>query len=78
MRIRDIHEVNDLAEGERAAPESGAIYTVRAIDRHRAEPGTTDYVYQRSDTLYARMTTGESFAVTGPGAHVLVPSRVPD
>jgi len=37
------------------------------------EAGVVEYVVRRGETIYARTTAGEEFAVTGKNAHVLVP-----
>ncbi|MCP4299208.1 MAG: hypothetical protein GY783_01365 [Gammaproteobacteria bacterium] len=73
MHFYDLREVTDLVDDERATPEPGVTYDLRTIDNRRQEAGTAEYVFREGDVLYARMTTGESFAVTGPNSHVLVP-----
>jgi hypothetical protein len=73
MHFDDLREVNDLADGERATPEPGVTYDLRTIDNCQQESGTAEYIFREGDVLYARMTTGDSFAVTGPNSHVLVP-----
>ena len=59
MNFYDLRDVNDLADGERATPESGVTYDLRTIDNRRQEAGTAEYVFREGDVLYARMTTGE-------------------
>ncbi|MGV3483349.1 MAG: hypothetical protein ACO1RT_02890 [Planctomycetaceae bacterium] len=69
----DLRTVADLADGARAIPEPGATYRLRTANNSRVEAGTVIDVVRRGETLFARTTAGDEFAVTGTGAHVLVP-----
>ena len=71
--IYQIRDFNDLAEGEKAFPESKVIYELRTFDNTRVESGTVEYVVREGERLYAKMTSGYSFRVNGTGSHVLVP-----
>jgi hypothetical protein len=68
-----VRQVSDLAEGETAAPEADMGYEVRSIAGGNFEAGVVDYVIRRGDSIFARTTAGEEFAITGKNAHVLVP-----
>ena len=50
-------------------------YDLRRSTTAGMEAGTVEYVFRDGDVLYARMTTGEEFAVTDQNSHVLVPLR---
>ncbi len=69
----DLRTVDDLAEGETAAPEPGITYDLRAIGNRRLDVGTVVDVIRRDGVLFARTTNGDSIAVTGNGAAILVP-----
>lgn len=71
--IYELRDVNDLADGEQAFPESQITYELRTFDNKRVESGTVEYVVRDGERLYAKMTTGYSFRVNGAGSHVLVP-----
>lgn len=71
--ISDVRQVSDLAEGETAAPEPDMGYELRSIAGDTFEAGLVEYVVRQGDTIFARTTAGEEFAVTGKNAHVLVP-----
>ncbi len=43
------------------------------MNNTRLDVGTVTDVIRKGDVLYARTTSGESIAVTGTGAAVLVP-----
>jgi len=73
MQIYELREVGDLADGEIAMPEPKIAYELRTFDNRVVEDGTVEHVFRDGDKLFARMTSGHSFAVTGPGSHVLVP-----
>ena len=71
--LYDLRAVDDLAEGETATPEPGIAYDLRAIGNRRLAVGTVVDVVRQEGVLYARTTNGESIAVTGEGAAILVP-----
>jgi len=48
-------------------------YELRTADGDRFERGTVEHLVRRGDTIVARTTAGEEFAVVGRNAHVLVP-----
>jgi len=73
MFIGDIRQIGDLAEGETATPEPDMGYELRTADGDRFERGTVEHLVRRGDTIVARTTAGEEFAVVGRNAHVLVP-----
>jgi len=73
MFVNDVRNVSDLADGETAIPEPDMGYKLRTIAGDRWEKGTVEFLFRRGDVIFARTTAGEDFAVTGTGAHVLVP-----
>ena len=70
--IGDIREIEDMADGETAGPEPDMGYELRTIDG-RFETGTVEVLVRREETIFARTTAGDEFAVTGANAHILVP-----
>lgn len=70
----DLRTVEDLADGEIATPEPGITYDLRTIDNRKLDVGGVVDVIRNGGTLYARTANGESIAVTGHGAAVLVPN----
>lgn len=56
--IYELRDVNDLADGEKAFPESRITYELRTFDNKRVESGTVEYVVRDGERLYAKMTTG--------------------
>jgi hypothetical protein len=73
MFIHEVENVTDLADGETAMPEPDMGFELRTIDGDRWELGTVECLVRREETIFARTTAGEEFAVTGKNAHVLVP-----
>ena len=73
MFICDVREVTDLADDEIAQPEPDMAYELRRIDGSGIEAGFVELIVRRGETVFARTTTGEEFAVTGQNAHILVP-----
>jgi hypothetical protein len=73
MFICDVRQVTDLEDGETAPPEPDMGYELRKIDDGNFEAGTVACVVRRGNTIYARTTAGEEFAVTGRNAYILVP-----
>ncbi|TWU40185.1 hypothetical protein Q31b_35300 [Novipirellula aureliae] len=71
--ICDVRQVNDLAEGETAAPEPDMGYELRSIAGYNFEAGLVEYLVRHGDVIFARTIAGEEFAITGRNAHVLVP-----
>jgi hypothetical protein len=70
----DLRTVEDLAEGEVAIPEPGITYQLRTMNNRKLDIGVVVDVIRIDDVLYARTASGESIAVTGNGAAVLVPN----
>ncbi len=73
MFINEVRNISDLADGDTAMPEPEMGYELRTVAGDHWESGTVEYMIRRGDTIFARTTAGEEFAVTGHGAHVLVP-----
>ena len=73
MFINEVRSIIDLADGDTAMSEPDMGYELRTVAGDRWESGTVEYLIRRGDTIFARTTAGEEFAVTGHGAHVLVP-----
>jgi hypothetical protein len=69
----DLRTVDDLADGETATPEPGITYDLRTINNRRIDVGTVVDVIRQGPTLFARTTSGDSIAVSGHGAAILVP-----
>ncbi len=69
----DLRTVDDLADGEIATPEPGITYDLRTIKNRKLDVGTVVDVVRHGDTLFARTTNGDSIAVSGYGAAILVP-----
>jgi hypothetical protein len=69
----DLRTVDDLAEGKTATPEPGITYDLRSIGNRRLDVGSVVDVVRQEGVLYARTANGESIAVTGKGAAILVP-----
>jgi len=65
MLIHEVKNLTDLADGETLMPEPDMGYELRTIDGDRWEAGTVECLVRRGDTLFARTTTGEEFAITG-------------
>jgi hypothetical protein len=72
MNIGELQRVSDLPEGERAMPEQGTIYGLRSIDNMTVAT-YVEFVVRRDQRLFARVTDGTEFPVSGPGALILVP-----
>lgn len=72
--IAEVNSLEDLFVGQKAWPEPGVRYRLRAIDhpRYLAE---VDYIVHRAAELFAVADDGKEYAITGQGAFVLVPSR---
>ena len=70
----DLRIVEDLADGEIATPEPGITYNLRTINNRTLDVGTVVDVIRDGGVLFARTTKGDSIAVTGHGAAVLVPN----
>jgi hypothetical protein len=71
--LYDLRTVDDLAEGEVATPEPGITYNLRTINNRKLDVGTVVDVVRQGDRLFARTTNGNSIAVSGEGAAILVP-----
>ncbi len=71
--ICDVRQLADLDEGETAPPEPDMGYELRSIAGGSFEAGLVECLVRRGDTIFARTTAGDEFAVTGTNAHVLVP-----
>ena len=69
----DLRTVDDRADGETATPEPGITYDLRTINNRRIDVGTVVDVIRQGPTLFARTTSGDSIAVSGHGAAILVP-----
>jgi hypothetical protein len=69
----DLRTVEDLADGEIATPEPGITYDLRTIKNQTLDVGTVVDVIRNGGVLFARTTNGDSIAVTGHNAAVLVP-----
>jgi hypothetical protein len=69
----DLRTVDDLAEGETATPEPGITYDLRTINNRRLHVDSVVDVIRQGQTLFARTTNGDSIAVSGHGAAILVP-----
>lgn len=69
----DLRTVEDLADGEVATPEPGITYNLRTINNRKLEVGSVVDVIRQGPTLFARTTSGDSIAVSGHGAAILVP-----
>lgn len=69
----DLRTVEDLADGEVATPEPGITYNLRTINNRNLEVGSVVDVIRQGPTLIARTTSGDSIAVSGHGAAILVP-----
>ena len=69
----DLRTVDDLADNETATPEPGITYDLRTINNRRIDVGTVVDVIRQGPTLFARTTSGDSIAVSGHGAAILVP-----
>ena len=69
----DLRTVDDLADGEIATPEPGITYDLRTIKNRKLDVGSVVDVIRQDGVLFARTTDGESIAVTGNGAAILVP-----
>lgn len=69
----DLRTVEDLADGEIAVPEPGVTYNLRTIGNRKLDVGMVVDVVRQGDTLFARTTSGDSIAVSGHGAAILVP-----
>ena len=76
MLIGQIERVTDLDENERAFPEKGVVYGLRAIDNDLVETDV-EFVVRLEDRLIARGFNGEDFPVSGIGALVLTPRPIP-
>lgn len=76
MFIGEIRNVNDLRQGQRALPERGVVYYLRAVSSQRLEAGRVTHVVRRGDVLVAHTTTGQEVAISGEGGFVLVPKSV--
>ena len=69
----DLRTVDDLAEGEIATPEPGITYELRTINNRKLDVGSVVDVIRQGFTLFARTASGDSIAVSGHGAAILVP-----
>lgn len=69
----DLRTVDDLADGEIATPETGITYDLRTINNRKLDVGCVVDVIRKGPTLFARTTNGDSIAVSGHGAAILVP-----
>lgn len=69
----DLRTVDDLADGEIATPEPGITYDLRTINNRKLDVGRVVDVIRQGPTLFARTTNGDSIAVSGHGAAILVP-----
>jgi hypothetical protein len=69
----DLRTVDDLADGEIATPEPGITYDLRTIHNRKLDVGSVVDVIRLGPTLFARTTNGDSIAVSGHGAAILVP-----
>jgi hypothetical protein len=69
----DLRTVEDLADGEIATPEPGITYELRTINNRRLDVGTVVDIVRQNEMLFARTTNGDSIAVSGHGAAILVP-----
>jgi hypothetical protein len=69
----DLQTVDDLVEGEIATPEPGITYNLRMINNRKLDVGTVVDVVRQGERLFARTTNGNSIAVSGEGAAILVP-----
>ena len=69
----DLRTVDDLVDGEIATPEPGITYDLRTINNRKLDVGSVVDVIRHGPTLFARTTNGDSIAVSGHGAAILVP-----
>ena len=69
----DLRTVEDLADGEIATPERGITYDLRTINNRKLDVGSVVDVIRQGPTLFARAINGDSIAVSGHGAAILVP-----
>ena len=69
----DLRTVVDLADGEIATPEPGITYDLRTINNRKLDVGTVVDVIRQGPTLFARTISGDTIAVSGHGAAILVP-----
>ena len=76
MTIKGIQRVTDLTENERAFPENGIVYGLRAITNSDVITAV-GFVVRRGDRLIARGCNGEDFPVSGKGAFVMTPRPIP-
>jgi hypothetical protein len=75
MLIKQLHTVDDLEIGGRAAPEPGVRYRLRTIDNVTIDAGDVTEVIRDGNVLRAVTESGRSFPITGAGSLVLVPTR---
>jgi hypothetical protein len=71
--LYDLRTVEDLVDGEIATPEPGITYDLRTINNRKLDVGSVVDVIRQGSTLFARTTNGDSIAVSGRGAAILVP-----
>ena len=71
--VAEVNSIDDLFVDQKAWPEPGVRYRLRAIDhpRYLAE---VDYIVRRDTELFAVADDGKEYGITGQGAFVLVPS----
>jgi hypothetical protein len=72
--IDDIGCFSHLQEGQKVLPEPGRRYECWRPGTSVREPGEVKWVTRRDHELYAEMTTGNQFRVTGEhDCHSLIP-----
>ena len=71
--ISDIGCFSHLEEGEKVYPEPGCRYECWRYGTTDREPGDVRWVTRRDHELYAEMTTGNQFRITGDKPHSVIP-----
>jgi len=72
--IAEVKTIEDLFIGQKAFAEPTTNYRLRKVNEADCF-AIVDLVVRRSDVLYARISSGEEYPITGEGACVLIPSH---
>jgi len=72
--IAEVKTIEDLFIGQKAFAEPTTNYRLRKVNEADCF-AIVDLVVRRLDVLYARISSGEEYPITGEGACVLVPSH---